>query len=267
MFRKKRKGNGFVALIVVGIIGFILFLALNPFVVIESGNVGVKKSFGNVSEKVLGPGLNFRMPIVEWIDQISIKNQSESGSLSSTTKDLQQMTIGYNFVYSLPEEDVVDLYISYQGKLFDSFLKPKIEEAVKTILAKNTAYYLAQNREQVKTEIIKLVKERVGKIVKVKDIAITNFSLSRQLMKAIEKKQIQQQEAQEQKYKLEKARIQQQIEVTEAKGIAEAMRIKGNAIKKNPDVLQVDIIKKWNGLVPLDAKTVVIGSKTLTQIK
>jgi regulator of protease activity HflC (stomatin/prohibitin superfamily) len=68
--------------------------------------------------------------------------------------------------------------------------------------------------------------------------------------------QFAQQEALRAKYELERAKTEAEKAIETARGEAEAIRVRGDALKDNPGVAQLEAIKKWNGVSP---QTVVIG--------
>lgn len=47
-----------------------------------------------------------------------------------------------------------------------------------------------------------------------------------------------------------KAEAEARSKVAEAEGEAQAMRVRGEAIRTNPEILQQEAIKKWQGGVP-----------------
>lgn len=57
-------------------------------------------------------------------------------------------------------------------------------------------------------------------------------------------------------------RIKKDIAIEQAKGEAEALRIKGNAITSNPNIIKLNWIDKWNGELP----TYMMGSGTNTMM-
>jgi len=58
------------------------------------------------------------------------------------------------------------------------------------------------------------------------------------------------QEALAAKNKLERIKFEADQRIAEAKGKAEAMRIESEALKSNPEILQLRTLEKWNGILP-----------------
>jgi len=62
---------------------------------------------------------------------------------------------------------------------------------------------------------------------------------------------VQEQEADKAKFTQQKAQIEADTAVITAKGEAEAMRVRGEALKENPNFIQLQIVEKWDGKTPL----------------
>ena len=86
---------------------------------------------------------------------------------------------------------------------------------------------------------------------------IYNLALSPELETAIEMKMVQEQEAEKAKFTQLKARIEADTAIIRAKGEAEAIQVRGTALKANPDFIKLQILQSWNGRSPL-----VVGGST-----
>ena len=73
------------------------------------------------------------------------------------------------------------------------------------------------------------------------------------------------QAAQAEQAKVATVQAQAQQRIAQAQGVAEALRIEGEAIRQNPEVIQLRTIQKWSGHCPLGANSCVVGSSVITQ--
>ena len=89
----------------------------------------------------------------------------------------------------------------------------------------------------------------------VEDIVIQNIQVTKELEQAIEAKMVQEQEASKSKYLQQRAQIEADTAVIKAKGEAESIRIRGEALRQNPSFVDLQIVDKWDGITPL-----VVGS-------
>ncbi|MDE5995145.1 MAG: hypothetical protein K2G60_06495, partial [Oscillospiraceae bacterium] len=57
------------------VVGFIVFVFGNCFVIVPTGHTGVRTTFGQVSQHTVGKGLNFKVPFVQSIELVNNKQQ------------------------------------------------------------------------------------------------------------------------------------------------------------------------------------------------
>ena len=84
----------------------------------------------------------------------------------------------------------------------------------------------------------------------VDEFNITNFEFSKVFNDAIEAKVTAEQSALAAKNKLEQIKFEAEQRVAEAKGKAEAITIESNALRSNPQILEMRALEKWNGTLP-----------------
>lgn len=75
------------------------------------------------------------------------------------------------------------------------------------------------------------------------DVAITELSFSREYTAAVEAKQVAQQEAQRAQFLVEKAKQEQRQKIVQAEGEAEAAKMLGEALSKNPGYIKLRKIR------------------------
>ena len=83
------------------------------------------------------------------------------------------------------------------------------------------------------------------------DVVIQNIDLSHELETAIESKMVMEQEAAKAKFTQVKAQIEADTVVIKAKGDAESIKIRGEALKLTPAFIDLQIVEKWDGKAPL----------------
>jgi len=62
---------------------------------------------------------------------------------------------------------------------------------------------------------------------------------------------VQEQEAEKAKFTQLKAQIEADTAIIRAKGEAEAIQVRGMALRANPDFIKLQILQNWNGRSPL----------------
>jgi prohibitin 2 len=102
-------------------------------------------------------------------------------------------------------------------------------------------------RDDIKSLLKAKLKERD---ILVDEFNIVNFEFSKVFNEAIEAKVTAEQQALAAKNKLEQIKFEAEQKVAEAKGKAEAITIESNALRSNPQILELRALEKWNGVLP-----------------
>jgi prohibitin 2 len=237
--------------IVIVIALLLIVFAFSPFGTIAAGERGVHLRFTAVTGKVVDEGLYFRIPLIESVQMMDTKIQKLETTSAAASKDLQTVhsTVALNF--HIDPTQVVNIYrdvgLQYKERLID----PALQEAIKGSTAKFTAEELITKREQVRDDIKSLLSGKLKeRNILVDEFNIVNFEFSKVFNEAIEAKVTAEQQALAAKNKLEQTKYEAEQKVAEAKGKAEAITIESNALRSNPQILELRALEKWNGILP-----------------
>ena len=218
-------------------------------------------TLGQVSPEFKAEGFGFRAPFITRIVPVSVRQTTQTLKAECFSSDLQTVHIDVSILFRIPEGSVVRIYKDYMGSPFDSLIAPRVNEAIKEVTAGHTAEAIVKKREEIKTKALALTREKIGEILMIEDLVIQNIDLSKELELAIEQKMVQEQEAAKAKFIQQKAQIEADTAIIKAKGEAEAIRIRGQALKETPRLIDLQIVEKWDGKAPL-----VVGSGQGTSI-
>ncbi len=242
-------------LVVVGaivVVGIVLLMILNPFVTISAGHRGIVLNWGAVSGNVLGEGLHLRMPIMQKVVKMDVQTQKMETKADAYSKDIQQVTTTIALNYHVKVDLVNKLYqevgVDYVGRIID----PAIQESLKAAIAKFTAQSLVEERPKVKDEIKLELNKRLNTYFNVVEFSLTDFEFSSSYEKAIDEKQVAQQNALKAENDLIRIKTEAEQRVAQAKAEAEAIKIQAQAITQQGgrDYVQLKAIEKWNGVLP-----------------
>ncbi len=215
---------------------------------VQTGNVGVVTNFGRITGTVLDAGWHLVGP-VDHVTEVSIRTITTQTDATCFSKDLQDVTITLAFQTRITKENATEIYknfgIEYMGQA-----TPKILDALKAETAKYDAAEIIANRDKIRSEALNAARVRLKDFVDVQDLSIVNVAFSADYARAIEAKQVAQQRAEQAKYELQQAQVEADKKVATAKGEAEAIQIKGDALAKNPAVIELELINKWDGKTP-----------------
>jgi len=238
------------------VIGLILILMLNPFVIVGPGERGVVLNFGAVQPQVLGEGLHLRVPIMQTVVIIDVKVQKAQTEADAASKDLQDThsTIALN--YHIQPDSAHLVYQQIGLDFADRVIAPAMQEVLKGVTAKYTAMELITQREKIRNEVRELLHTRLSQYhIVVDDFSIVNFSFSAQFSQAIEAKQTAEQLAFKAQRDLERIKIEAEQKVAQAKAEAEALRLQKQEVTDQLVALrQIEVqqkaIDKWDGRLP-----------------
>lgn len=244
---------------------FILFLAMTirPFAIINAGERGVIMKFGKVQDQVLDEGLHPIMPIVTSVKRLNVRVQQNTFKSDAASKDLQTITTELAVNWHLDPLQVNKIFqqVGDEKLIIDGIITPAVSEVLKAATAKKTAEEVITKRTELKEEIDNHLKNRLASYgIIIDDVSLVNFSFSPEFSRAIESKQIAEQEAKQAEFIAQKATQEAQADINRAKGQAEAQRLQ--RLTLTPDLLQKQAIEKWDGRFP----TVMSGNGALPLI-
>ncbi|MDQ3234107.1 MAG: prohibitin family protein [Pseudobdellovibrionaceae bacterium] len=234
-----------------------VIFAYSSFYVVDPGNRGIIVTLGKTDPVAKPEGVGFKAPFMSKLHQVSIRQQTEGLKAECYSSDLQQVSINLKVLYRVPENRVISIFTQFAGNPFDSLLAPRVQEAIKEATALESAEGIVKARERIKLKVLEAAQKKIQELVIIEDVVIENVSLSPELEKAIEEKMVQEQEAAKSKFLKDKAKVEAETAEIRAAGEARAIDIRGEAIRKNPGIIDLQMIEKWNGVSPL-----VVGQTT-----
>lgn len=236
-------------------IGFLVFAtvlgAWSSTYVVEPGNRGIRIVLGKPDSEALKEGFGMKAPFITRIVSVSVRQQTQALRADCFSSDLQQVMLDLRILYRIPEDSVVAIYQRYAGDPFDSLIAPRVQEALKEVTALETAEHIVKDRESVKQKSLLAAREKIGSILHVEDVVIRNIDLSEQLERAIEAKMVAEQQAAQARFTQVQAQTEAETAVISAKGEAEAIRVRGEALRTSPAFLRLKIVERWDGTSPL----------------
>jgi regulator of protease activity HflC (stomatin/prohibitin superfamily) len=241
------------------VIALVVVVVFNSYTVVDAGTRGVVKTFGEVTG-VFEEGLHFRTPLVTSVVPVDVKTRRYESNSSAASRDLQivttQVVLNYHPDPAAVGTLVRDIGTDYEPKVID----PAIQESVKAATARFTAEELITQRPLVSESIKDVLGTRlIPRGIIVEDLSITEFNFSPEFSKAIEAKQVAEQDALRAERELRRVQIEAQQQVAQAdaqaearlkvaQAEAEALRLQREVI--SPALLQLRFIEKWDGVLP-----------------
>ena len=243
-------GKKIVSRIAYGLVALILLFG--AFGTIGAGERGILLQFGAVKDKVFNEGLYVKIPFVQKVVKMDVKIQKDEVPASASSKDLQIVTSEIALNYHLDPNGVNKIWQEVGTNYNIRIIAPSIQEAVKSVTAKFTAEELITKREEVKDQIKLNLSERLsGSSIIVDEFNIIDFSFSKAFNEAIEAKVTAEQLKLKADRDLKRIEIEADQQIAEAGGKAKAIQIEAQALRANPQVVELRWIEKWDGKTPL----------------
>ena len=242
---------------------FISAFAADFYVVVEPGEVAVYRDlFQGVLDRNDGPGLHFKIPVVQKAKIFSTQTQaytmssvSDEGqvrgddSLQGKTSDGQSVWLDLTVFFHVNAETAPQLWNNVGDAFVDKIIRPNVRGEARLITSNYTAEGLYSSEKR--SEAQKKMEEALTPIFAEKGITLErltlrNVTFTQAFTDAVEAKQVEAQRIQTAKYELERKQIEKEQKIVEAQADAEAIRLRGETLKANPAVIQYEFVQKMS---------------------
>jgi regulator of protease activity HflC (stomatin/prohibitin superfamily) len=244
------------------IILFIIFVILwGTFVIVPAGNRGVVLWWGSVEQRVMSEGLNFKVPIAERVIKVDVRVQPHPfKEIDASSKEYQMVKMTGMMNFHIDPSYVNDLYQKVGLDFADKVIDPAFNDFVKEVVPTYPIGEILPKREEIRKRAMGKLGENLARYhIIVDDIYFANIRFSAEYEKAIEAKQVAQQQVETQRQVLAQREIEAQQKVATAKGEAESIQVVAQGQAKandalsrsiSPILVQYKSIEKWNGILP-----------------
>ncbi|MDR1581750.1 MAG: hypothetical protein LBS55_00560 [Prevotellaceae bacterium] len=276
--------------IIVFILPILIIVALSFLTVVPAQNVGVVVTPGGVLKETYKTGWHLINPIYEIMlmdktsqvytcaSQRTVPNEeykeykasaTQSSTIWAPTVDGIKMGFDISASWRINEDMAWWIYdnVSEQdggntGRFFwleENVIKPKLKSSLALTVSKYNPVEVYSNKRQIiQDEVLEKMRNDIQSYHLVLDqIDIREVYYNEEYEKAINEKKLQEQkvlalvEITRQKREQEvQAAIDKNIQILQAEGEAQALRIKGQSIASNPKIIELEWIQKWNGQLP-----------------
>jgi prohibitin 2 len=261
----KAAGSALGAAIAAGVLGL---GAYNSVYTVQGGHRAVVfNRFVGMKQKIYGEGLNFNIPWFEWPTIYDIRTRPVNLQTLTGSKDLQMVTIAIRILHKPDPNQLVWIY-QHLGLNYDERILPSLmNEVAKAVVARYNANELLTKRALVSADISRELQERAKVFnVVLEDVAITHLAFSPEYARAVEAKQVAQQDAERAKYIVIGAIQEKRTIITKAKGEAESAALIGNAVKKNPGFMKlrrIDAAREIADIVASSGNKIYLNADSL----
>ena len=208
----------------VAFVFLLLTVASMGLVEIAAGHVGVVTNFGAVEERTLPAGLQLVIPLVETVYQMDTRVQPHDfTNIDAASAEYQQVTASGKLNYHIDPRYAFVVYrqvgLDFAAKVID----PALNDFIKEEMPKFSITQILPQRDKIRADTISAMNLNLARYhIIVDDIYLANIGFSKDYEKAIEDKQVAQQQVQTQQQILAQKQIQAQQAVIDATGKANA---------------------------------------------
>ena len=250
--------------ILLALVAFVVITGLSSsMTIIDAGTVGVVKRLGRVTGLVLDPGFHFITPLADRVmvyntkdiiyETAPIEKQAASRAdyidfpVDTTTEDGQQIDLSYSIRFRIERSEaprvaqelgdeiaVVEKVVKFHSRILARQI-PRSYEASDLYTGD-----ISVVQEAIAAELRPLFREK-GLVLDA--FGIREITFSPDYVEAIEQKQIENERVATEEYRAEQAKFRKLATITEAEGEAEAIKIKGEALRENPDMVQLEFVR------------------------
>jgi len=247
---------------------FVLIVLLSSMTTVDAGQVGVVKRFGQVTGRVLSPGLSFKTPFAEGVSKYNTKKltyettsevkQSESQAdyldypVDTNTSDGQQVDIYYTIRFSVDptKANWVAQNIGDEESLVEKIVKTESRVVMRNIPREFEAneLYTGSVQEVQNRAFEALNHVFIDNGLVLDSVGIREIKFSEEYINAIEAKQIEAVRVETEKNRAESAKFEKERTITQAEAEAEKQRLLQESLSS--EVLQNKFYEKWDGKLP-----------------
>ena len=264
---RKEPTRGLSTLVIVLLVAAILLTAVGAgLVFLQANEYGVVISAfqpNGYRTQALGPGLHWIIPFIESVQKYSIARQTYTmssttsegavqgdDSIQARTKDGQQIFIDASVIYAVDPTQLIPLHITWQNRYEENVVRPVSRAAIRDSVSQfGVEEIVSTKRADLEKSITDTIKKSLAdNHIILSDFLLRNIRFSDEYAKAVEQKQIAEQQAQQAKFVVEQKKQEAEQARQTAQGSADAAVIaaKGAAEAR---LVQADAEAKANQLL------------------
>ncbi|MBT4936950.1 prohibitin family protein [Candidatus Peregrinibacteria bacterium] len=246
----------------VSLIGIIfVLLILDGFVMIPAGQTGVILDRGRgVLEDTFPTGLHLKIPFWQSVTKMDTRLQTYTMSATSAegevygndaiealTKDGQKVKVDTSVQFYLDEKTAPIVYEEVGLNYADKVVRPAARSVIRGVITgfNSKELFQLETRQEAQDMMVERMRENLTrKNLILDDILVRKVTFSEVYLHAIEEKQIAEQKIQKAEFEKQEAVIQKEKKIIEAEAESESIRLKGEALRNNPSVVQLEMVNK-----------------------
>ena len=244
------------------VVGVAVAVLSSAFVVVPAGNVGVVFNvFGGVQQRALRPGVHFVVPFVQQVTLLNTREQAinfgDADAINALSQEGLQIVTDATIRFKIAPGEAPLIYetlgVDYEGTLIRPIVRSVIRDAVASY---NAAELISTQRTEVQQQIVNELESNLAENnIILENALLRDIRIPELITRAIEEKQAAEQQVQVEANRREQSRIaaeravieaegQRDAAIAAAQGEAQALTLRGEAIRNNPEIIQLEVAQK-----------------------
>ena len=233
-------------------------LLLGSCVSIKQDEVGFRRRFGRLNDRMLTSGLHSVNPFTSVMIKVPIRTMNLTILADLPTKEGLTVKTEVTVLYHLQQDRISSILKEIGTNYEENLIAPTFRSVVRDVSARFFAKDLhtaerATIEHTIATDLGNFIRVR-GFIVEA--VLMKSIKLPERLVEAIEAKLQAEQEAQRMQFVLDKEKLEAQRRIIEAQGTSDAQKILAEGL--TPIVLQYQYIQAWRELAKSPNSKVII---------
>ena len=238
-----------------------VMILLDGLVSVPAGHVAVILDRGRgVLEESLPTGLHLKVPFWQTATIMDTRLQTYTMSIAPSegelygndaiealTKDGQQVKVDVTVQFFLSPTQASTIYSNVGLNYVDKIVRPAARSVIRNVVTGFNSKELFENesRQIAQTAMVEGMKANLSeKNIQLDDVLLRNVQFSTTYLQAIEDKQVAEQKIQKAEFERQEAEIQKEKKIIEASAEAEAIKLKGDALRRSPEVIELEMVQK-----------------------
>jgi regulator of protease activity HflC (stomatin/prohibitin superfamily) len=196
--------------------------------IVEDGEVGISKSFGEIKDTPLDTGIYMIFPVVRGVSVWSTKLREAKETAQVPSSEGMMVGLDTTVLWRIPGEAAPELRQTVHGSITETLLIPYLRNGIRDVASgyEVKAIYSDKGRKEIAAQLLAYMQQKLEpKGLEIQDVLLRDVVLPDKFRAAIEAKLNAEQIVAQKQFEVEQAKWDAQKEIERAKGAAESQRI------------------------------------------